>query len=357
MYYLTTAAIALILNLIFIPLILKLARSKGWYDGTGGRKIHTGSVPRLGGVGIAWSFAISLFISLAFLTVLRDRIITPWVSLALVLGGFLTVHIVGLIDDFKPLRARFKLGFQVLVALGILLAGYRFKSLYLPFNIGFVDLGLFSYILTFFWILGMMNAINLIDGMDGLSGGIAIIVFSTYTFLAFKNNDLTAGTVSAALVGAVLGFLFYNFPPASIFMGDSGSLFLGTAFALMPLLLEEPGRLGNGFFPAVTLSLVPILDTLWAMVRRQRRGISFMTPDRGHLHHKLLDLGLDVRQALGVVYGFCLILVAGVVAGVYVDRDLGFIILAGASLAVLVGFGVIRLLCFGRVCSPHSGAK
>ncbi len=354
MYYVATAIIALILNLICTPLILKLARAKGWYDGTGGRKIHTGSVPRLGGVGIAWSFAVSLFVSLTFLTVLRNRIATPWLSLALVLGGFLTVHVIGLIDDFKPLRARFKLGFQVLVALGILLAGYRFKGFYLPLGIGFVDLGLASYPLTFFWILGMMNAINLIDGMDGLSGGISLIVFSAYTFLAFKNNDLTAGAVSAALVGAVLAFLFYNFPPASIFMGDSGSLFLGTAFALLPLLLEEPGRIGNGFFPAVTLSLVPILDTLWAMIRRRRRGVSFMTPDRGHLHHKLLDLGLDVRQALGVIYGFCLILAGAVLAGAYLSKhkDIAFFIYLCASLLVLIGFFIIRLLCHKRVDFP-----
>lgn len=354
MYYVITTIIALTLNLIFTPIILKLARARGWFDATGGRKIHSGDIPRLGGVGIAWSFAVAIVISLVFLTGLRNRIATPWLSLALVVGGFLTVHLVGLIDDFKPLRARYKLFFQLAVAAAVLAAGYRFRAVYLPFGIGELSLGLWSYPLSFFWIVGMMNAINLIDGLDGLAGGVSFIAFATYTFVAFKNNDLTAGAVSAALLGSVLGFLYYNFPKASIFMGDSGSLLLGAAFAILPLILEEPGRLGNGFIPAVTLSLVPILDTLWAMVRRRRRGVSIMAPDRGHLHHKLLDLGLDVRQALAVIYGFCLILAAAVAAGTYLGarRDLAFWLYAAAGAAVVLGFAIIRGLCFKRVKAP-----
>ena len=258
MYYVITSIIALTLNLILTPLILRLARARGWFDATGGRKIHIGDIPRLGGVGIAWSFAVAIVISLVFLSGLRNRIATPWPSLALIVGGFLTVHLMGLVDDFKPLRARYKLAFQLAVAAAILAAGYRFRAVYLPFGIGELSLGLWSYPLTFFWIVGMLNAVNLIDGMDGLAAGVSLIVFAAYAFIAFKNNDVTAGAVSAALVGSVLGFLYYNFPKAGIFMGDSGSLLLGGAFAVLPLILEEPGRLGNGFIPAATLSFISL---------------------------------------------------------------------------------------------------
>lgn len=338
MFYLVTAALSAALGTLFTGLILWLARRNRWFDHPNARKLHSGEIPRLGGVAIAWSFAITLALALLVFAPLRNRVATPLPTLLLVVGGFLTVHFMGLADDFLNLRARLKLVFQLAVALAVILAGYVFKEVRLPFLDAPLELGYWTYPLTFFWILGVMNAVNLIDGMDGFAGGISAIVFSTWTFVAFKNNDPTAGAVSAALAGACVGFLFWNFSPASIFMGDSGSLFLGAAFAIVPLILEEPGNLANGFLPALVISAIPILDTLMAIIRRVRRRRSIMSPDREHFHHKLLDLGLGVRRSLAVIYGLQLLLAGTVAASVYLGYRTGGWLMLGAGALASLGF-------------------
>jgi UDP-GlcNAc:undecaprenyl-phosphate/decaprenyl-phosphate GlcNAc-1-phosphate transferase len=358
MFYIVTAIIAFLADLLITPIIIAFAHRKNFFDSNGGRKIHTGDVPRIGGIGIAWSFAIAIAFAILLLAPpLRNRLATSWQSAVLIIGGFMAVHIVGLIDDFRAIRARYKLFFQIIVAIGIIAAGYRFKSIDLPFAPHKVDFGLFSYVITFFWIIGMMNAVNLIDGMDGLATGISIIVFGTYAFAGFANNDVTAGAVSAALMGSCIGFLFYNYPKASIFMGDSGSLFLGTAFALLPLILEEPGGRIHGILPAVVLSAIPIFDTLWAIARRLKRGRSILSPDREHLHHKLLSLGLGDRGVLAVVYGICILLAASVISLQYIGSGIGFSLMVGTLVFTLIVLIGIRVYCHARIGKwepPHS---
>jgi UDP-GlcNAc:undecaprenyl-phosphate/decaprenyl-phosphate GlcNAc-1-phosphate transferase len=350
MFYLLTGFVAFLVNLALIPLIIAFANKNALFDSVEERKIHSGDIPRLGGIGIAFSFLLAISSALLlFASPLRNRFMAPPQSVLLLVGGFSIVFFVGLIDDLKGIRAYFKLAFQMVVAISIMSAGYTFDHIDLPFAPYILRLGPFSYALTLLWIIGMMNAVNLIDGMDGLASGISIIAFATYTFVAFKNNDITAGAAAAALTGSCLGFLFYNFPKALIFMGDAGSLFLGTAFAVMPLILERPGGASSGIVPAIVVSAIPMLDTLWAIARRLKRGVSVMSPDREHLHHKLLDLGLSPRYCLVVIYGLGILLAGSVISVTYVGLKIGFWLMTAAFGVVLLFFGGIRILCHSRL--------
>jgi UDP-GlcNAc:undecaprenyl-phosphate GlcNAc-1-phosphate transferase len=177
------------------------------------------------------------------------------------------------------------------------------------------------------WIVGIANAVNLLDGMDGLAGGISLIGVAVWAILFFKSGQSLPAQAACAAAGAILGFLFFNFPPASIFMGDSGSLFLGYLLAVLPLLGYSQNQMESGLVPAITVCLIPILDTFAAILRRWRRGVSFLTPDKYHVHHKLLNLGFSTRQILAIIYTLCIVLGACVLAGIYVSPFLSFVLM------------------------------
>ncbi len=306
---LIVAGCALALNLVFTPLLVALSHKYGWYDEINHRKIHTGQIPRIGGVGIFLSFLI-----VSLVLVLAPGLLPPRVLLVHFLRyapfvlAFAIVHLLGLIDDFTDLRPRIKILFQGAAALIVTLAGHGFSSLYVPFVGTVVNLGPFSYVVTFVWLLGMCNAVNLIDGLDGLAGGTAAIaaIFLGMTF--WVQHNYTTALFSLALAGGLAGFLVFNMPPARLFMGDSGALFVGFALASLPLL--EPSRIAPGMpiLISVTVLLVPILDTIAAILRRLRRRRPIGQPDREHIHHKLLDLGMTNAGILAVIYAIGAIL-------------------------------------------------
>ncbi|MFZ4616382.1 MAG: MraY family glycosyltransferase [Rectinemataceae bacterium] len=267
-----------------------------------------------------WAFIVALLVS-ALMGAFRLE-----ASLFVLLGGAAAIHGMGLADDFKNLRAYFKFGVQLAVAIAVAAAGYRFE--YLPGSGSGIPLGVFSWIITIVWIVGLSNAINMIDGMDGLAGGISLIAALSFGGLSLALGQAEGAIVAFALAGAIVGFLFFNFPPARIFMGDSGSLFLGYCLAILPLL-------GTGAFPSEfsflasgTVVAIPVLDVFAAILRRRRRGQGVMTPDREHLHHKLMDLGLDARQILAIVYASAI--------GLGVAGMLATVLLPGASLIALL---------------------
>lgn len=317
MIYFAAFVIAFFLAAALMPYIRLVAQRRGWIDKADGRKIHTGEIPRLGGIGIAFGFIVSATIMSAIILCFGDARPRSW-RVFFLLGGALAVHGLGLFDDFSNLRARFKFIFQTLIAIMVVAAGYGFTRLYLP-GIGNLDFGIFGPVITVFWIVGVMNALNLIDGMDGLAGGIAFIGIAVWGILLFKAGLRFEGMLAASIGGAVLGFLFFNFPPASIFMGDSGSLLLGYMLAILPLLADGSTAGGMRLMPAITVVFIPILDTFAAMIRRRRQGVSFFTPDRYHVHHKLLDLGVSTRSILVLIYGLTIILGASVLASVYAN--------------------------------------
>jgi UDP-GlcNAc:undecaprenyl-phosphate GlcNAc-1-phosphate transferase len=335
-----TGLLAGFISICLTPLVIKVAHKRGWFDDPSDpRKIHNGNVPRLGGVAMFWSFFAAL--SVATFIGSRNGESSPWgpiylpVSLCLIL-----VHGIGLVDDFRSLRARYKLVVQSLAALLLVSLGFRFRMLPLPGLV--LELGWASYPVSVIWIVGVMNAINFIDGLDGLAGGISIIAAFAYGVIYSRLGLAFPALASFALVGAISGFLVFNFPKGKIFMGDSGSLFLGFLLALLPLLHKSSYPVEAGIIPAITVLLVPIFDVFAAMLRRSRRGQNVMTPDREHLHHKLLDLGFENRQILGIVYGTCLFLAGVTLGGLFLPAATQFWIYMTVWGIVLGAFIVVH---------------
>lgn len=325
------ALVAAALSLIGTPLILSIAHRRGWFDVPDDtRKIHTGAIPRLGGIAMFWAFILALLVSALMGAFQLEA------SLFVLLGGAAAIHAMGLADDFRNLRAYFKFGVQLLVAIAVAAAGYRFE--YLPgFGSG-IELGVFSWIITVVWIVGISNAINMIDGMDGLAGGISLIAALSFGGLHLALGQTGGAILAFALTGAIVGFLFFNFPPARIFMGDSGSLFLGYCLSVLPLLGTAAYPREFSFLAAGTIVAIPVLDVFAAILRRRRRGQGVMTPDREHLHHKLMDLGLDARQILALVYAAAI--------GLGVVGMLATVLLPGASVIALIAALAIATAAF-----------
>lgn len=330
--------IACILDILAIPVILLIARKRGWFDEVNERKIHTGKIPRLGGIGIFWSFFVTLvFVALFSKGSLKDALDYWPVILAMLL-----VHLVGLVDDFRDLKARLKFLVHVAAAIVVVVAGYRFRTIFIPW-LGAVELGWFSYPLTMVWIVGVINALNMIDGMDGLSGGISIIGAFALGLVLLETGRGTPSVAAIALVGSLAGYLFYNFPPARIFMGDSGSTFLGFALAVFPLL-DRSGGGGMWFWDGITVLLLPIFDVFAAMIRRARKGVPMMSPDRWHFHHKLLRLGLGTRSVLAVAYAVCMALGAVAISVLFLEPAWHLALVLASWLGLLAFFTVLHFI-------------
>jgi UDP-GlcNAc:undecaprenyl-phosphate GlcNAc-1-phosphate transferase len=307
MIYATVASFAFLVSLGTIPLILWVSHKNRWYDSTDHRKIHSGDIPRTGGVGIFTSFLgvpSALFAVSALVPAFAFRV--PAVSILPIAVGVIIMFITGLLDDFKNLRARYKLYFQIAAALVVALSGYRFFTFQTPFGFS-VDSPIVSYFVTLLWIVGVTNALNLIDGIDGLAGGVSGIAALFWGVLSLIQGHMFSAVLSFAIFGAAAGFLVYNLPPARIFMGDSGSLVLGFALACLPLVEKVPGTSTRVLLLAVTLLIIPIFDTLAAILRRVREKQSIGSPDKAHMHHKLLDCGYSVPRVLFIVYKLCFV--------------------------------------------------
>lgn len=339
------ALVAGLLSILIIPAVISVARRQAWFDPPDSRKLHKTPTPRLGGVGIFLSFAV---VCLSFSL---GRGYRGFFSHWPVLAAMLCIHVLGLWDDFHNLRARFRFAVQLTCAVFVATMGYRFESLYLP-GLGAVALGFLSYPLTILWIVGVINALNMIDGMDGLSGGISVIAAFSMGLIFLGRSQPTPAFMAVVLAGSLAGYLFYNFPPAKIFMGDSGSTFLGFTFAVLPLIgLRLGDASGFWLWDGVTILAVPIFDVFAAMWRRTRQGKSVMSPDKWHLHHKLLHLGFGTRGILAMVYAACLALGAVAISVLYLSALAHWIILM-ASWAIVVtlfaGLHYAKERSFGR---------
>ena len=289
---------ALILQIILLPFIIKLSHKKHWYDPRDPRKIHTGDIPRTGGIGI--------FIALVVPVIFAQLIcISPVKNYSFIVTGLSILFLTGILDDFENLRARYKLTLQIIAAIVVIAAGFRFPSFRLPFGIT-IHNSFITYGITFFWIVGVTNSMNLIDGMDGLAGGITCIAALFWGFIALCTGHAMETLFAFTLAGAALGFLVFNLPPARIFMGDSGSLILGYSLALLPLIGNRKEDAADEFLIIVTLLVIPIFDTFAAVFRRIRLKRSIAEPDKDHLHHKFLKLGCSPKKTLLIIYSFCI---------------------------------------------------
>lgn len=347
--YLISFLIALGLSTALIPSIKSLARRLRLFDrNLSSRKIHTAQIPRLGGVAIVAGFYAPLLGLLFHDNQVAQRVYqNPGQIWALFAGG-LVIFGLGLFDDLRGAGAKLKFAVQLGVAIAMCAAGFRVSMLALPF-LGALPLGPFGVPLTVIWIVGVINAFNLIDGLDGLAGGVAFFSIATVFVLAVAGGDVLMSTYMAALGGGVLGFLIFNFNPASIFMGDSGSMFLGFVLAVSSIQTStKRGTAVAMLIPIVSLGL-PIMDTLLAMVRRFIAGRSMFRADREHIHHRLLALGFSQRRAVILLYGFCLFLAAVAVAMTFANSQQTALLLV--VVAIVTGV-LIRKLYLGRMAGP-----
>lgn len=273
------------------PAIIRLAIRVGAMDRPVKRSVHRAPVPHLGGVAIYLSF----FLTLAVTSDLRD----PAVAGLLVGGGLITA--LGVVDDFRRLSAGVKLLGQVGAALVLLAFGIQVEWVTNPLG-GLVVLGKWGAPLTVLWVVSMVNVVNLIDGLDGLAAGITAIASLTLLPVALQVSQGPPVLLTAALAGSTLGFIPYNFNPARIFMGDAGAMFLGYTLAGIAVAgtLKSAATIAM-VVPALSLGL-PIFDTLMAIVRRFLNGYPIHQPDREHLHHRLLEFGLNHRQTVLLMY-------------------------------------------------------
>jgi UDP-GlcNAc:undecaprenyl-phosphate GlcNAc-1-phosphate transferase len=305
---------AFLVSLALIPFAKWVARSLGAVDVGGGRRVHAGSIPRLGGIAVVLGFFIPLVALFFTESYVASIFYAQPKRIIGLLGGGLIVAILGALDDIRGVRPRTKLAVQTLAALFAYACGYRIEGMLLPY-VGTLELEWLSIPATCLWFVAIINALNLIDGLDGLAGGVAFFACVGNFTMGMIGDAYMVMLLSATLAGAIVGFLVFNFNPASIFMGDSGSMFLGFVLAATSLLgaLVKNTTVVAIAVPIMVLGL-PIADTAIAMLRRAITRRPIMTADRGHIHHRLLDLGLTHRRAVLTLYGVCAALTVAAVA-------------------------------------------
>lgn len=290
---------AFLLAFLSTPFVKKLAKKIGAIDiPKDKRRMHTDSVPLIGGLAIFLGFLVST----VFFAEIDIKIIA-------ILSGALIMVVLGVFDDKYALGAKFKLMIQIIAAAIPVIAGVRIERIILPFlKSGGIEFGWLAYPLTILWIVALTNAVNLIDGLDGLAAGVSAIASFSMFLIALMQGNYVIAVMSAALVGACCGFLPYNFSPASIFMGDTGSTFLGFVMASLSVLgLFKIHAIISFAVPFIAFG-IPIFDTSFAIFRRIKEHRPIMSPDRGHLHHRLVDMGFSHKQAVLIIYAICIVL-------------------------------------------------
>jgi UDP-GlcNAc:undecaprenyl-phosphate GlcNAc-1-phosphate transferase len=271
--------------------------------------------------------------------------------------GITLIHLVGLIDDFHNLKALLKFFLQIMAAVIVTSGGFLIRSLTIPY-LGTLPLGLLAYPVTIFWIVAISNAINFIDGMDGLAGGIGGFAALSMGIISLLQGAVLTSVLCFALFGAILGFLVFNYPPAKIFMGDSGSLFLGFCLAAFPLAggISKISAFGTLLVP-VTLLTIPILDMITSVLRRVRNKVSILHPDKEHIHHRLLDMGLNQRQILGVLYGFSIYLSVVAITSVILPQEVNVYLILVVWAGSLLGYGLLYFMNIRKRAADAPGEE
>ncbi len=337
--YILAFCIALAVALVITPGVILLAAKTGAMDAPNARKVHKKPIPRIGGIGIYAAFMAAILAVMGF-TELTDDVFHELVGL--LVSGTLIVA-VGLIDDYKNLPAKVKLLGQILAACVLVAFDVRIDFITDPFG-DFIFLEYFAAPATVFWIVGLTNTVNLIDGLDGLAAGVSSIAAVTIFLVALQQDFLLVAVLTAALAGAAIGFLYYNFNPARIFMGDTGSMFLGFMLAGISVIGAVKSAATIALIVPILALGLPILDTAFAIVRRYRGGVPIFKPDKGHLHHRLLDLGFTQRQAVLLMYVISALL--GLSAVVLNEVSSGIAVLIVVCVLSAVLFGAKKLGVF-----------
>ena len=322
--------VTFLVSTFLVPLTKKIAHHVGAMDIPNERKIHKVPIPRLGGLAIYGAFLLGY--------ILYGDVTTQMLSI--LIGSFLII-MVGFIDDIKSVRALYKFVVQIVAALIVVIYGqiYFTEITFLGFHLEFNQI--ISYILSTFFILAISNAINLIDGLDGLSSGVSSIYFLTIAIIAFILNKVGGLDIILSLImlGATLGFLVHNFPPAKTFVGDSGSVFLGFMISIIALLGFKVATLTSLVIP-ITVLAIPIIDTVMAILRRLLKGESIGTPDKEHFHHQLLKMKFSPRVSILIIYSINIMF--SVISILYVIGDSREAIILYCVLLIMLLFVILK---------------
>ncbi|AHD03963.1 glycosyltransferase family 4 protein [Paenibacillus larvae] len=299
-FYVIGFIVACLFALLLTPLVKKFAFWVGAVDAPNHRKVHTRIMPRLGGFAIFIAFVGAYCVISPVIGAFHTEATIP-----MLLGGFVIV-LTGALDDRFELSPKMKLLGQLIAAIMVVVSGLQIDVVKIPFTGSeWVIPNVISIPLTIIWIIGVSNAINLIDGLDGLSAGVSGIATATMMVLAIMMPEPTVVLFSVILLGSIVGFLFYNFHPAKIFMGDSGALFLGYALATLSIMGFKQAAVLSLLTPILILG-VPLSDTFFAIVRRYVNKKPISVADKNHLHHCLLQLGFSHRTTVLIIYGIAL---------------------------------------------------
>lgn len=303
--------------LALIPFIKKVANHIGAIDIPNERKVHKVSIPRLGGLGIYLGFIAGYTI----FGEMSDK-------MNAILIGSIIIIITGIVDDIKPVPAKIKLLFQIIAASIVAIYGEILLKDLSAFGL-YIHFGSLSYIITILFIVAIINCINLIDGLDGLAAGLSSIYFITIgiVIVVWKQSFGLDAILTFIMLGSTLGFLCHNFNPAKIFMGDTGSMFLGYMIAVIALLGFKNVTLTTLLVP-IALLAIPIIDTFFAILRRIINHKPITMPDKAHLHHQLLNVGLSHRNVVLVIYLIQIIFSAAMLIYMIYDRTVGVVIYA-----------------------------
>lgn len=306
------------------PIIKKVSIHIGAVDLPDERKVHQVVMPRLGGIAIFLGFLLGYML-----------FGEPNTTMNAVLIGSIVIILTGLVDDVKPLRPRYKLIGQVVAALIIVFYGNLLIKEINAFNLH-LPFGLLSYPITIFFIVGAINCINLIDGLDGLAAGISSIFYLTIGIIAIMQNKTGLDFVlTFIMLGSTLGFLAHNFNPASIFMGDSGSMFLGFIISVISLLGFKNITVTSLIIPIFVLA-IPIFDTLFAILRRSLKGEKISAPDKFHIHHQLLNRNFSQKTTVLIIYLIDAIFAFASIVYILNDKLLGYVVYTSLLIIVIV---------------------
>ena len=323
-------AMAGVISIISMPLIILFCKKFSLYDYQNARKIHSGNIPRLGGVGIFLAFIISSFV---YIIITKEDNLSK--MLPIIIAGAI-VFTFALLDDLLTLPALAKLIVQLIAVSVVVFNGFRFKQIFswvLPTPI--------SLILTFGWILGVINAYNLIDGLDGLCGSFSISTIITLGILYTLTGNPEA-IFCFILAASVFGFLCFNWPPAKLFMGDAGSQFLGFMISVFPLFDSSNIFEHNKLLIMIVITAFPVFDTIAAIWRRLRDKKPIMSPDRSHLHHKLLNMGYSKKSALYLLCFLQTLLCVSVVISYFLGAMRGMALLIESTAFVILFFSFVH---------------
>ncbi|VYU16790.1 undecaprenyl/decaprenyl-phosphate alpha-N-acetylglucosaminyl 1-phosphate transferase [Peptoniphilus gorbachii] len=331
--YLVPFFAAFILTFIQMPFVIKLAKNWGFLDvPKDGRRVHKKPIPVGGGIAMVISVTILM---LVFLKINK--------SLVFAIISSLIIAFSGLYDDKYDLSPKLKFGFQILAAIVLLMGGMKIEFFTNPFDSedALLILNMLSIPVTIFWVCGITNTINLIDGLDGLASGVSMICAISMFFITYQMGRYEVSVVCALVAGACLGFLPFNFNPAKIFMGDTGALYLGFMLSYISIsgFLKQAAILMI-FVPVVILG-VPVFDTAFAMVRRKLSGKSIVEADKGHLHHRLLNMGLNQKQTVVILYSISALF--GILANVISKFH--------SSIGLIISIAVILIILFTGVAA------